>query len=337
LAFLRAEWEQVVDAWQLTSWEDYRDVLRLGRKTRLSEKQRKQLWSIFSLVRSNLEKLGQITMPGMFGRLTTLYAGEQHSPYDFCIIDEAQDIEVGQLCFMAALFGCKENGLFFTGDLGQRIFQTPFSWKAAGVDVRGRSKTLRINYRTSHQIRAQADRLLDPEFSDVDGNTESRRDAQSVFNGPDPVIFIAHSPVDEIEKVGEWLRERTTEGMAAHEIAVFVRSVAEMDRAVAAATKGGLSYQILDKRLEIAPEKLSLATMHLAKGLEFRAVAVMACDEEIIPMQSRLSAAGESADLEEIYNTERQLLYVAITRARDHLLVSSGGEPSEFLDDLQGK
>lgn len=337
LAFLCSEWEQVVDAWQLKSWEEYRDVLRLGRKTRLSEKQRKQLWSIFSRVRSTLEKLGQITLPGMFGRLTTLYAGEQHSPYDFCIIDEAQDIEVGQLRFLAALCGDRDNGLFFTGDLGQRIFQTPFSWKAAGVDVRGRSKTLRINYRTSHQIRAQADRLLDPEFSDVDGNTESRRDAQSVFNGPDPVIFMAHSQADEIKKVGEWLHERTTEGMAANEIAVFVRSAAEMDRAVAAATKASLSYQILDKRLEIANGKVSLATMHLAKGLEFRAVAVMACDEEIIPMQSRLSAAGESADLEEIYNTERQLLYVAITRARDHLLVSSGGEPSEFLDDLQGK
>jgi hypothetical protein len=337
LAFLRSEWEQVVDAWQLTSWEEYRDVLRLGRKTRLSEKQRKQLWSIFSLVRSNLEKLGQITMPDMFGRLTILYAGEQHSPYEFYIIDEAQDIEIGQLRFLSALCGDRENGLFFTGDLGQRIFQTPFSWKAAGVDVRGRSKTLRINYRTSHQIRAQADRLLDPEFSDVDGNTESRRDAQSMFNGPDPVIFMAHSPADEIEKVGEWLRERTNEKIAAHEIAIFVRSAAEMDRAIAATTKASLSYQILDKRLEIAADKLSLATMHLAKGLEFRAVAVMACDEEIIPMQSRLSAAGESADLEEIYNTERQLLYVAITRARDHLLVSSGMKPSEFLDDLQGK
>ncbi len=76
------------------------------------------------------------------------------------------------------------NGLFFAGDLGQRIFQQPFSWKALGVDVRGRSRTLRINYRTSHQIRMQADRLLGPEVSDVDGNTETRRGTVSVFNGP---------------------------------------------------------------------------------------------------------------------------------------------------------
>ena len=85
----------------------------------------------------------------------------------------AQDVSVAQLQFLAALGGDRPNGLFFAGDLGQRIFQQPFSWKALGVDVRGRSSTLRINYRTSHQIRMQADRLLDPEVADVDGNVGS--------------------------------------------------------------------------------------------------------------------------------------------------------------------
>jgi hypothetical protein len=78
---------------------------------------------------------------------------------------EAQDISVPQLKFLAALGGGRPDGLFFAGDLGQRIFQQPFSWKAIGVDIRGRSRTLRINYRTSHQIRMQADRLLGPELS----------------------------------------------------------------------------------------------------------------------------------------------------------------------------
>ncbi len=87
-------------------------------------------------------------------------------------MDEAQDISIAQLRFLAALGGSRPNALFFSGDLGQRIFQQPFSWKALGVDVRGRSKTLRVNYRTSHQIREQADRLLGPEITDVDGNRE---------------------------------------------------------------------------------------------------------------------------------------------------------------------
>ena len=77
--------------------------------------------------------------------------------------------------------------------------------------------------------------------------------------------------------------------------------------------------------------------MHLAKGLEFRAVAVMACDDEIIPLQKRIETVGDEADLQEVYDTERQLLYVACTRARDHLLVTSVEPASEFIDDMRGK
>ena len=98
-----------------------------------------------------------------------------HPPFDFCVIDEAQDVAVAQLRFLAAVGGSRSNSLFFAGDLGQRIFQTPFSWRSLGVDVRGRSHTLRINYRTSHQIRRQADRLLPAELADVDGNAERAR------------------------------------------------------------------------------------------------------------------------------------------------------------------
>ncbi len=74
--------------------------------------------------------------------------------------------------------------------------------------------------------------------------------------------------------------------------------------------------------------------MHLAKGLEFRAVVVMACDDEIIPLQERIETVGDDADLQEVYDTERHLLYVACTRARDHLLVTGVDPVSEFLDDF---
>ena len=77
--------------------------------------------------------------------------------------------------------------------------------------------------------------------------------------------------------------------------------------------------------------------MHLAKGLEFRAVVVMACDDEIIPLQSRIETVADNADLEDVYNTERHLLYVACTRTRDFLLISSVAPASEFLEDIQKK
>ena len=80
--------------------------------------------------------------------------------------------------------------------------------------------------------------------------------------------------------------------------------------------------------------RLSIGTMHLAKGLEFRSVAVIACDDDVVPLQERIEAVADDADLEDVYNTERHLLYVACTRARDYLLVTGIEPGSEFLDDL---
>ncbi len=334
LNFLLTEWEDLVNTWQLESWEAYRDVKRLGRKTRLPEAQRAALWSVFDAVRGRLKHEELITYAGLFNRLAQDLAGRKHPPFEYVVVDEAQDISVAQLRFLAAMGADRPNALFFAGDLGQRIFQQPFSWKSLGVDVRGRSRTMHINYRTSHQIRMQADQLLGPEVSDIDGNVETRRGTVSVFNGPAPSIRIFDSQNEEGNAVAAWLGDRMKEGLAPHEIGVFVRSSAELERAKAAVTEAGLPHKILDEHVETVSGKASISTMHLAKGLEFRAVVVMACDDEIIPLQARIEDVADEADLEEVYNTERHLLYVACTRARDHLLVTSVDPASEFLDDL---
>ena len=226
--------------------------------------------------------------------------------------------------------------LFLTGDLGQRIFQQPFSWKALGVDIRGRSHTLPINYRTSHQIRSQTDRLLSPALSDVDGITQDRRGTVSVFNGPMPAVEIVGTPDEETRTVGQWIKSRLDEDLRAHEIGVFVRSAAQYPRAHNAIQSAGAQLVELGENVETTRNHVSVSTMHRAKGLEFRAVAVMACDDEILPLQERIQTVADDSDLEEVYNTERHLLYVACTRARDHLLVTEVDPASEFLDDLRG-
>jgi mRNA-degrading endonuclease RelE of RelBE toxin-antitoxin system len=335
LQFLLTEWEQVVDAWHLESWESYRDVVRLGRKTRLQEAHRVVLWSIFERVRSALKARGLVTYSEVFSRVASKLRESAHPPFEFAVVDEAQDISVPQLRFLAALGAGRANSLFFAGDLGQRIFQQPFSWKTLGVDVRGRSSTLRINYRTSHQIRTQADRLLGPEVSDVDGNTENRKGTISTFNGPPPEIMVLATPNEEIHAVSKWLVGRIGEGIVPHEIGVFVRSAAELDRARAAVEGANLPYKVLDDNVETISGRASISTMHLAKGLEFRTVVVMACHDEVIPLQDRMETVADDADLEEVYNTERHLLYVACTRARDHLLVTGVEPASEYLDDMR--
>jgi mRNA-degrading endonuclease RelE of RelBE toxin-antitoxin system len=336
LSFLLTEWAELVNAWQLQSWESYRDIKRLGRKTRLQESQRAILWGVLDAVRGRLHGEGLVTHSEIFTRLAEKLGSRKHPPFEFVVVDEAQDLSVAQLKFLAALGGKRPNSLFFAGDLGQRIFQQPFSWKSLGVDVRGRARTLHINYRTSHQIRMQTDRLLGPEVADVDGNTEERRGTVSVFNGPAPEVRIFKSQEEENNAVGAWLADRSREGVMAHEFGVFVRSDAELERARTAVAEAGLPSKMLDKHVETTSGQISIGTMHLAKGLEFRAVVVMACDDEIIPLQSRIETVADDTDLEEIYNTERHLLYVACTRARDHLLVTSVEPASEFLDDLKG-
>jgi mRNA-degrading endonuclease RelE of RelBE toxin-antitoxin system len=200
LHFLLTEWEQVVDAWQLETWEEYRDVARLGRKTRLPEAQRQVLWSIFERVPAGLKARQLITQARLFSSLAVAMSSNKNVVFDFAVVDEAQDISVAHVRFFAALGGGRPNALFFAGDLGQRIFQQPFSWKALGVDIRGRSRTLRVNYRTSHQIRTQADRLLGPVVTDVDGNTEDRSDTVSVFNGPPPAVHSVTSEGEEARR-----------------------------------------------------------------------------------------------------------------------------------------
>jgi mRNA-degrading endonuclease RelE of RelBE toxin-antitoxin system len=333
--FLTAEWNQVVDAQQVLSCDEYLNAPRIGRRTGLNAKQRTLIWPIFQHVLDQMTERGLVTDAGIFRRLTEEYHKTSQSPFEHTIIDEAQDINPSQLRFLAAINGKTPNGLFFAGDVGQRIFQIPFSWLSLGVDVRGRSKGLKINYRTSHQIRSRADRLLGAEVADYDGIFDERKGTVSVFNGPQPMIQVFDNEDDECIAVADWVRNLLTEGFEPHEISVVVRSKAQVPRAEEVMKILDAEYQILDDRLEVSRKKMSVGTMHMTKGLEFRAVAVMACDYDVIPLQERVESITDDLELREVYDTERHLLYVACTRARDQLLVTAAGDPSEFLDDLR--
>ena len=116
------------------------------------------------------------------------------------------------------------------------------------------------------------------------------------------------------------------------------RSTKRVDRTrnIPSSGRSGLDFCVLDDKVRPEEARVSICTMHLAKGLEFRAVVVMACDDEVVPLQSRIQEIADDADLKEVYDTERHLLYVACTRARDHLLMTATESASEFLDDLIG-
>ena len=335
IRFLVSEWNNVVDAWQIDTLDAYRDVPRLGRKNRLGSKQRERVWPVFVRARELLEAQGLNSWSGIFGKVTAHYAEREHKPFSHIIVDEAQDLSVPELRMLAAIADQNLGALFFAGDLGQRIFQEPFSWKALGIDIRGRSHTLTVNYRTSHQIRQTVDRLLPPLVRDVDGNEEDRRGTVSVFNGPDPEVKVFDDSNQEIERVALWVKKVIDEGIEPEEIGIFVRSNNELLRARTVVKKAGQTPLELSDRVEERDGRISIGTMHLAKGLEFKTVVVMACDDDILPLQERIETVADETELDEVYETERHLFYVACTRARDRLLVSGVDPASEYFEDVK--
>lgn len=333
--FLRSEWHSVIDAWQINNLEDYARVPRLGRKNRLSRKQRARLWPMFERVREILSAQLRYTPAAVFGEVATYYKERDAKPFSHIIVDEAQDLGVPELKMISAIAPKDPEALFFAGDSGQRIFQEPFSWFGLGIDIRGRSHTLKVNYRTSHQIRQAADTLLPQIMQDVDGIEEDRRGIISIFNGPDPDMLLHASEDAEIKAIAVAISKAINSGIAPEEIGIFVRSTRELARARAAVKETGHSPIELSERVEDRTGRIVIGSMHLAKGLEFRQVIVMACDDQILPDQDRIDTVADEVALDEVYDTERHLFYVACTRAREKLIVSGVVPASEFFDDLR--
>jgi hypothetical protein len=320
--FLLSEWNNVIDAWGVASLDAYSTVQRMGRKSRLGPNQRARLWPVFQGVREALAAERYTTWADVFTGLAEVLARRPSKSFDHVVVDEAQDLAPAELRFFAALAPSKADGLFLSGDVGQRIFQHPFSWTNLGVDVRGRSHTLRVCYRTSQQIRRAADRLLPSVLRDTDGLEDERRGIISVFDGPSPEVKCLATVTTEAEMVRKAVETWLGEGIAPHEIGLFVRTPQLVARARAAIA--GLA----------GADEMATAPMSLAKGLEFRAVVVMACDEGILPLDERVADAADEAELDDIYETERRLLYVACTRAREHLLLTGVTPTSEYLADF---
>lgn len=332
--FLLSEWEHVIDAWQIDSAEAYAAVPRMGRKNRLGAKQREELWSIFAEVRRQVRAKALMTSADLFTLVMQHFDNRDEKPYSHVVVDEAQDLGVAELRFLKAIVPDRSDALFFAGDIGQRIFQQPFSWKGLGIDMRGRSFTLKVNYRTSHQIRRMADSLLPGNVRDVDGEEDQRKGTVSVFDGVEPIVVIAPTQEAEIISATAFLKSLIDKGVSPSEIGIFCRSNDEMARAAKVAEEAGVAT-VSALHTDPKSEAVLIGTMHLAKGLEFKAVLVIACDEGMLPLGARIADVADEFELDEVVATERQLLYVAATRARDHLFVSGVAPGSEFLEDLR--
>ncbi len=338
-SFLRSEWANVIDRQGITSWDAYRDADRRGRGRPLTVRDRERLWQVFGGVWADLEAEHRTTWGGLC-RLATeqLEQGRVPSPFDSVLVDEVQDLQPSAIQLLAALGGKGRDGLLLVGDAGQRIYPGGFSLRSLGIDVRGRSRVLRINYRTTAQIQRVADRLLGAAADDLDEGSETRRGTTSLLRGPDPTLRGFASDAEELAFVAATIRRLVTAGLALREIAVFARTRKLGEKLRDGLREDGLAAQFLTEGDEDAAAGtepgVHVSTMHGAKGLEFKTAFVAACDERRLPNAYVLEQLDDPAERELALEQERSLLYVSMTRARDEVFVTWSGRPSPFLQEL---
>lgn len=329
--FLRQEWDSVVDYWGIKSFEAYRDISRAGRGVGLQPRQRQRLWDVFAEVQSGLRRAGMMTWGDVCDFMRErIEAGGVH-PFQHVVVDEAQDLGPRELRLVAALAAPGQHALFFAGDVGQRIFRWPFSWVSAGVDVRGRAQRLKVNYRTTAEIKRFSERLLPGKITEVDGEAEERG-ALSLLHGADPELRSAADAAGEADVLADFIEVALADGLKPTEIAVLARTRSALQqRAQPALAKLGLMPVWLSNETDVEDGRVNLVTLHAAKGLEFRAVALVGCDDTELPLAATLALDSGPEARRITEEKELSLFYVGCTRARDRLLVTWSGIPSRFI------
>jgi len=331
---LLTEWDTIIQDQGITTWEQYKKASRAGRGFPLSTKGREQVWPIFERIIKTLQAQGQADWSGICRQAREfLESGIVESPFDAVVVDELQDLRPQEIQLLSAITGPAPNALTLMGDGGQRIYGGRFSLKGLGVNVQGRSHILRINYRTTEEIRRFADRLLGDTGDDMDGGSEKRKGTKSLLKGPHPTLHQAKTPAQQWKYVGGEIKRMKKEGLSLNEIALFSRTNGELEALQAALTRNKVKSQRLSKT-GAEGDGVRLGTLHRAKGLEFKAVFVVNVSDEQLPLRSVLQNVQDSQLRTDILERERQLLYVGLTRARDEALVTWTGYPSRFLEDI---
>lgn len=334
ITMLLTEWETVIQDQGVTTFQQYKRANRAGRGFPLSAKGREQIWPIFERILITLQAEGKAEWATICRQAREfIESGVVESPFDAVVVDELQDLRPQEIMLLSALSGPGENGLTLTGDGGQRIYGSRFSLKGLGVNVQGRSHILRINYRTTEQIRRFADRLVGDSGDDLNGGSEKRKGTVSLLKGPKPTLHPAKTPAQQWKYVSSAIKRMKKEGLALEEIAIFSRMNTALQTIQDALQRNRVKSQLI-KRDGKAGEGVHIGTLHRAKGLEFKAVFVVNVSDEQVPLRSLLQNIQDQQLKKDLLERERQLLYVGLTRARDEVVLTWTGYPSRFLEDV---
>lgn len=335
--FLLQEWEQVVLAQGIRSRDGYFAARRAGRGIRLDRRTRATVWRAVEEFERHLTSRGLRTYLQLAAAAAGYLKARTVRPYQHVIVDEAQDLHETQWRLLREAVAPGPNDMFIVGDSHQRTYDRRSSLSQVGINIVGRSRRLRINYRTTHEILAWTLSLLgDGTYDDLDDGIESSDFAgyHSFLHGPRPTVSGHRSRKGQLDALAAQVRQWTVDGVHEDDIGIAARTATHFESIERALQSAGVATCRLGSEPPTG-SGVRIGTMHRFKGLEFRCVAVADVDADTVPAQWDLTPATADEVQHRIdLQRERCLLYVACTRARDDLWVGWSGNPSPFLGPL---
>ncbi|RIJ42670.1 UvrD-helicase domain-containing protein [Pontibacter oryzae] len=332
--FIISEYNQVILHNNVKSLQEYLRTSRVGRGKAISRKQRQNLWSVFESYDKYKKESGYIDKEEIYNRLTDYLTENSIKPFAHCVADELQDFSNVELRFLRALIEEKKNDLFLVGDPLQQIYDRKIYFSKAGINIRGnRSKRLRINYRTSEEIKKLAFSVIqDIAFSDFDGEEESKNGYVSLFHGDVPTYQIFKSKDDEISYIKEKITELKSKDFLLSEVAICARTKDEIRGLKSALYKANIPWYDITSN-EKAGDKtgVRLSTFHSMKGLEFKVIFLADVNNRTCPFLPYASVNWDEDRKKEHTQSEKSLMYVAISRAVQKVIITGTGQHSEVI------
>lgn len=335
-SFYEEEWNRVILPQRVLSQKEYFQASRIGRGVALNRKQRMAIWPVFEEMRLQIHQQGLVTAEdATFIAIDKVEQGAVHRPFRTVVVDEAQDLGEEKLKLLSTLVDVTaQDCMMLVGDGHQRIYQRKGSLSSCGINIRGRGKKLRINYRTSEEIRRFAVSVLEGvNVDDLDGGEDSASGYRSLITGTAPVLDGFDSAEAEAAAVIDRIKSLRDDGLLPNDICVVGRTVREIAGVERALKQAGMeSYRISrDSAENTQMAGVRLANMHRVKGLEFKAMFLVGVSAGVVPLEWSANNTEDPTELKARELSERALLHVAATRAMKALYVSWVGEPSRLL------
>lgn len=333
LAFFQEEWARVIQPQSVSSELEYRKASRIGRGTRLNRQQRVEIWPVFERYRHLLVSNYLKETDDAYRDARSLLERQPDLRPPLCsvIVDEAQDMGTQAFMLIRALVPPGPNDLFIVGDGHQRIYgKNKVVLGQCGIDIRGRSARLKVNYRTTDETRKLAVSILEGVgVDDLDGGEDTQAFYHSLMHGPVPEVRCLDSLQSQAAAILSALQEHA---LTPEACCVIARTRKELESLRASLESAGQLCHTLDGRSATTPEgALNLATMHRVKGLEFDGVFLASANQGLVPLRFVVESAGDPVTRRQQENEERALVYVSLTRARKLAWVFGYGQMSEWF------